>query len=62
MPRPSSTRWAATPNAVERESVEVPLTSGHDANAITMSEIHGNRRGVEALNHLLDNSGNSITA
>ena len=32
-----------------------------DDNAITMSEIHANRRGVEALNHIFDNSGGSIT-
>jgi hypothetical protein len=77
--------WDA--DAVERESVEVPLTAGHvqqlhkrrcdlldtnldllseigadrDDNAITMSEIHANRRGVEALNHIFDNYGGSIT-
>jgi hypothetical protein len=77
--------WDA--EAVERESVEVPLTAGHvqqlhkrrcdlldtnldlltdigadkDDNAIVMSEIHANRRGVGALNHILDNYGGSIT-
>jgi hypothetical protein len=75
------------PEAVERESVEVPLTPGHvqqlhkrrcdlldtnldllsdigadnDANAVVMSEIHGNRRGVEALNRVFDAYSDTIT-
>jgi hypothetical protein len=75
------------PDAVERESVEVPLTPGHvqqlhkrrcdlldtnldllsdigadnDANAVVMSEIHGNRRGVEALNRVFDAYSDAIT-
>jgi hypothetical protein len=70
-------------DAVEREHVEVPLTSGHvqqlhkrrcdlldtnldlltdiGANAVVMSEIHANRRGVEALNHVFDAYSDTIT-
>jgi hypothetical protein len=73
--------------AAQRESVEVPLTTGHvqqlhkrrcdlldtnldllrdigadnDANAVVMSEIYANRRGVEALNRVFDAYNDTIT-
>jgi hypothetical protein len=37
------------------------IGADNDTNAIVMSEIHTNRRGVEALNDILDNYRDSIT-
>ncbi len=77
--------WDA--EAVEYESVEVPLTPGHvrqlhecrrdlldtnrdlltdvgadeDVDAIVMSEVRANRRGVEAINQILDKYSKAIT-
>ncbi len=38
------------------------IGADNDVNALVMAEIHGNRRGVEALNHILDSYSDTVAS